>query len=372
MQPTPRATVLLTALGVGVLQIVGSIGAANNQPDRNGLDVLAVVLLLIGPAALAVRDRFPLTAIVASTAAAAVYIANGYPYGPIFFSIVVALYNGVQLRRKATWVLAGLGYVSFLVAEAIDPRAANGLGWLHLMLVAGWLLLVLTVSEVVRVRKEQRAEQQRLAREARERAASEQRLRLAQELHDVLAHNIALINVQASVALHLLDEHPDQARPALATIKEASHDALSELRTALDVLRNAVDVPRMPAPRLADLDELIDGVRGGGLEVHFERGATDALPAGVELAAYRIVQEALTNVTRHAHAQSVDVRVARGDDLCIEVLDDGVGGVATPGNGIAGMRERAAALGGTVEAGPCDAGGFRVVAHLPVPTRLTR
>ena len=111
---------LLTALGVGVLQIVGSIGAANNQPDRKGLDVLAVALLLIGPIALAVRDRFPLTAIVASTAAAAVYIANGYPYGPIFFSIVVALYNGVQLRRRATWVLAGLGYLSFLVAEAVD------------------------------------------------------------------------------------------------------------------------------------------------------------------------------------------------------------------------------------------------------------
>jgi len=369
MQSTPRATVLLTAVGVGAIQIVGSIGAASNQPHRKGLDVLAVVLLLIGPAALAVRDRFPLTAIVASTAAAAVYIANGYPYGPVFLSIVVALYNGVQLRRKATWVLAGLGYASFVLAEAVDSRAANGLGWIHLMLVAGWLLLVLTVSEVVRVRKEQRAEQQRVAREARERAASEQRLRLAQELHDVLAHNISLINVQASVALHLLDEHPDQARPALATIKEASHDALTELRTALDVLRNAADAPRLPAPRLSDLEELVDGVRAAGLDVHLERGAIDALPAGVELAAYRIVQEALTNVSRHARAHSVDVRVARGADLCIEVVDDGVGGDATPGNGIAGMRERAAALGGTVEAGPREGGGFRVVAHLPVATR---
>ena len=372
MQPTPRATVLLTALGVGVLQIVGSIGAANNQPDRNGLDVLAVVLLLIGPAALAVRDRFPLTAIVASTAAAAVYIANGYPYGPIFFSIVVALYNGVQLRRKATWVLAGLGYVSFLVAEAIDPRAANGLGWLHLMLVAGWLLLVLTVSEVVRVRKEQRAEQQRLAREARERAASEQRLRLAQELHDVLAHNIALINVQASVALHLLDEHPDQARPALATIKEASHDALSELRTALDVLRNAVDVPRMPAPRLADLDELIDGVRAGGLEVHFERGATDR--ASGRSRARRVPDRAGgTHQRDPARARAVGRR-ARGTRR--RSVHRGarrrrrrqLPRPATASPACANGRPRSAAPSRPAVRG----GGFRVVAHLPVATQLTR
>ncbi len=249
----------------------------------------------------------------------------------------------------------------------IDPRAANGVGWLHLALVAGWLLLVLTVSEVVRVRREQSAEQQRLAQEASERQASEQRLQLAQELHDVLAHNISLINVQASVALHLLDEHPDQARPALATIKHASHDALGELRTALDVLRNGADAPLAPAPHLSELGTLVDGVRAGGLEVRFEPGTSPGpLPAPVELAAYRIVQEALTNVTRHAHARRAEVRLTYGDELRVEVSDDGIGGSALPGNGIAGMRERAEALGGVLEAGPRPGGGFRVVARLPV------
>jgi signal transduction histidine kinase len=367
MRSTSRGAIVLTALAVGVFQVAGSFGAANNQSDRKGIDALAVVLLLIGPSALAVRDRWPLTAIVASIAAASVYVALGYPYGPVFLSIVVALYNGVQLRRRETWILAGLGYVAFFVAEAIDPRAANGIGWLHLALVAGWLLLVLTVSEVVRVRREQSAEQQRLAQEASERQASEQRLQLAQELHDVLAHNISLINVQASVALHLLDEHPDQARPALATIKHASHDALGELRTALDLLRNGADAPLVPAPHLSELGTLVDGVRSGGLEVSFDPAPPPGpLPATVELAAYRIVQEALTNVTRHAHARRAEVTLTYGDELRVEVTDDGIGGSARAGNGIAGMRERAESLGGTLEAGPRPGGGFRVAARLPV------
>jgi signal transduction histidine kinase len=207
--------------------------------------------------------------------------------------------------------------------------------------------------------------------EARQRQIGEQRLGLAQELHDVLAHNISLINVQASVALHLLDEQPEQARPALANIKEASHHALGELRTALDVLRRGDLAPRSPAPRLADLETLVEGVRASGLEVALVReGPTTALPAAAELAAYRIVQEALTNVTRHAGARQVTVRVIQRDGLTVEVTDDGEGsdGAApgnAPGNGITGMRERAAALGGSVEAGPRAGGGFRVVAHLP-------
>ena len=367
MRSTSRGTILLTALAVGAFQVVGSFGAANNQPDRKGIDALAVVLLLIGPLALAVRDRFPLTAIVASVAAAGVYIGIGYPYGPIFLSIVVALFNGVQVRRRETWVLAGLGYAAFIVAETIDPRAEGGVGWLHLALVAGWLLLVLTVSEVIRVRREQIAERQRLAREGRERAASDQRLQLAQELHDVLAHNISLINVQASVALHLLDEHPEQARPALTTIKDASHDALGELRTALDLLRSGADAPLVPAPSLAQLGTLVDGVRAGGLDVRLDPGVPRApVPVTVELAAYRIVQEALTNVTRHAHAHSAKVTLTYDtDELRVEVVDDGVGGVGSPGNGVAGMRERAESLGGTLEAGPRAGGGFRIAARLP-------
>jgi signal transduction histidine kinase len=364
----------LTAAAVAVFQVVGSFGAADNQPERKPIDALAVLLLLVGPAALVVRHRWPLGAAAVAMGAASVYIGLGYPYGPVFVSVVIALFTAVQLRHREAWVLAAAGYVAFVVAEAFDPRLDGGLGGLHLALVAGWLVVVLAVSELVRVRREQAAEQARLARDERQRRASEQRLQLAQELHDVLAHNISLINVQASVALHLLDDQPEQARPALGAIKDASHEALQELRTALDLLRHGESAPLTPAPRLAELDVLVAGVRAGGLDVHVARqGVATPVPAAVELAAYRIVQEALTNVTRHAHAREVTVRVTYDDGVTVEVVDDGVGapvpvsgGPAPAGNGITGMRERAEALGGTVEAGPVAGGGFRVWAHLPV------
>jgi len=189
-----------------------------------------------------------------------------------------------------------------------------------------------------------------------------------------LAHDISLINVQAGVALHLLDEHPEQARPALATIKEASRDALHELRAALDVLRRGDDAPRTPAPTLADLDALVGAVQAGGLEVDVERDELPpGLPAEIQLAAFRIVQESLTNVSRHARATRAAVRLhVDGGRLTVEVEDDGSTDASaarltsTAGMGISGMRRRAEALGGTLDAGPRDGGGFRVVAVLPL------
>jgi signal transduction histidine kinase len=363
MEPRTRAGVWLTALGLAGFQVAGTFGASRNQPGFRDLDALAIALALAGPAALAFRDRHPLVAVAVSTAAADLYVARGYAYGPVFVSAVVALFVAVQAGlRRQTWVLAGMAFAGFVVAD----RDA-GLG--HLGFVVGWLVGVVAVAEVVRTRRERLADERR-------RAQGEQRLALAQELHDVLAHHISLINVQASVALHLLDEQPDQARPALTHIKAASRDALHELRTALDLLRGATDAgaPRAPAPTLADLDHLVDTVRASGLDVRLER--PDQLPAvapAVELATYRIVQEALTNVTRHAHARHATVRLANagpGGGITVEVVDDGTGDVGEgdvePGNGLAGMRERAAALGGTVDAGPRpDGGGFRVRAELP-------
>jgi signal transduction histidine kinase len=361
-----RPAIWVSALGIGLFQVVGSLGAADNQPERKAIDGLALVLVLLGPAALAVRDRWPLVAAAVASAAAVVYIGSGYPYGPIFVSVAFALFTAVQAgHRRSTWTVAALGYGGYLVAMLVDPTAGPGPPAAHLALVAGWLAVILAVSEVVRTRREQAAEAARAEAEEERRRVGEQRLVIAQELHDVLAHNISLINVQAGVALHLIDEQPDQARTALANIKEASRDALHELRTALDLLRRG-DAPRKPAPRLDDLDTLVAGVRAGGLDVRLEVDPSVVpLPSAVELAAYRIVQEALTNVTRHARADAVTVRLGYGDGVTIEVIDDGVGGPAGPGNGIAGMRERAVALGGTVEAGPLPGGGFRVVAHLP-------
>ncbi len=356
-----------SALAIAAFQVIGSFGAADNQPERKDVDALALFFVLLGPAALAVRDRYPRLALATTIAAATVYVGFGYPYGPIFVSVVVGFFTVVVAGdRRAAWALAAAGYAAFLVAYELDDRA-EGAGLLHWSLVAGWLLVVLAVPEVVRARKQQAAERDRAEQEERQRRAGEQRLGLAQELHDVLAHNISLINVQASVALHLLEEQPEQARPALTAIKDASHEALHELRTALDVLRHGDEsAPLGPAPRLAELGDLVEGVRAGGLDVRLEQDAPPPLlSAAVELAAYRIVQEALTNVTRHARARSVVVRVGYADGVTLEVRDDGVGGAAMPGNGIAGMRERAAALGGEVEAGPAPGGGFRVVARLP-------
>lgn len=361
-----RPFVWLSALVIGVFQLGGSFGAATDQPDRLPLDGLAIVLLLAGPAALAVRDRWPLVAVAVTVLATAGYVWIGYPYGPIFFSLVVAIFVAVQAGySRATWMVAGTGYVLYVAIASLFPRPYTETG-LHFLLGAGWLGVVLTVSEIVRVRREQAADRVRFEEEEEERRASEQRLHLAQELHDVLAHHISLINVQASVALHLLDTQPDQVRPALAAIKGASRESLRELRTALDVLRRGEDAPLAPAPRLADLGLLVEGVRAGGLEVRFDhRGPVPPLPASVELAAFRIVQEALTNVTRHARASVVDVSVGYDDGVSIEVTDDGIGGAPLSGSGITGMHRRAESVGGSLEAGPLPHGGFRVAASLP-------
>ncbi len=367
MRRWPAPPIWGVALAVGAFELIGSFGAAERQPDRQPMHAVAVLLVLAGPAALVVRDRWPLAVVAVSMASTAVYIRLGYPYGPVFVSLIVALVSAVLAgRSRATWLLAAVGLAGFVVASAGDPYRDGDL-LLHAALVAGWLVVVLAVAEVVRWRRDAVMQQRRAEREVRQRQEGEQRLALAQELHDVLAHHISLINVQAGVALHLIDEQPERARPALADIKQASREALRELRGALEILRRGEAAPRTPAPRLADLDHLVATVRASGLDVHLDDGRRpDDLPAAVELAAFRIVQEALTNVSRHAHAHSATVRLRYDGDVTVEVADDGVGGTAVPGNGIAGMRERAAALGGEVEAGPCPGGGFRVVARLPV------
>ena len=195
-------------------------------------------------------------------------------------------------------------------------------------------------------------------------------MRIARELHDVLAHNISLISVQAGVALHLMDDQPEQARTALTAIKQASREALGELRSVLDVLRQADDdaLPRSPTPGLDGLDQLVARAGAAGLPVEtVVEGNRRSLPAGVDLASYRIVQEALTNTMRHAAASRATVTVALGPDtVSVEVTDDGRGGAHTDGHGLCGMRERAAALGGTFDAGSRPDGGFRVRARLPI------
>jgi signal transduction histidine kinase len=240
--------------------------------------------------------------------------------------------------------------------------------------LAAWLLVLFGVGEGVRIRRVRAAEAARLREEKAKLQASDERLRIARELHDVLAHNISLINVQAGAALHVNGELPEQARTALSAIKEASREALGELRSALDVLRQTGDAPpRGPAPGLGQLPDLVAAARSAGLDVRVVTdGVPVMLPAPLDLAAYRIAQEALTNVIRHAAATTVWIRVTYGPaNLGLRIEDDGkglsLGEPAGAGSGIAGMRERLTALGGELRTGPRPGGGFQVTGRLPLP-----
>lgn len=366
------------ALIVGAVQIVATFFAGHNQPERTAFDAGAFALLGLGPAALLLRRRYPLAVLAATFAATLAYWLADYPRGPIFLALIVAYYTaemaGLRLVARLSLIV---GYASFLwlgylLGVEPPPTLGQAIG------LAAWLLVLLSVAEVVRVRRERALEAERTREEEMRRRAGEERMRIARELHDVLAHNISLINVQAGVALHLMDERPEQARTALAAIKQASKDALRETRSVLGVLRQVdEEEPRAPAPGLARLDDLVSGATATGLSVRTEiEGMPRRVPGEIDQAAYRIIQEALTNVTRHAGAASATVRVAYGDrDLVVQVDDDGPGTDARGasdsnpggGHGIRGMRERAAAMGGELEAGPRgDGAGFRVRARLPL------
>lgn len=391
------------ALVAAVVQLGATAAAADHQPGARPLDALAIVLLLAGPVALLARWRHPLGVLALVTAIAAAYTLRDYPNGPAFTALMIAFVSALVGGHRWAWALVAVCYV---VEVVVDPLIEEGrIEWAGMVAVGAWVLVLGFAAELTRSWLERSAEQARARAEEARRVAGEERLRIARELHDVLAHDISMINVRAGVALHLLEEghgdaDPEQVRSALAAIKEASKEALGELRSVLDVLRHGEGdrgpAPRSPTPRLSDLRELAERARGAGLDVRIEgRVVADGragtvgdgdgdgvaaevaagLPAGVEAAAFRIVQESLTNVVRHARATRVRVRVRRTDDeLEVQVDDDGQGppGRApggdgrAAGRGITGMAERAHALGGTLEAGPRPGRGFRVRARLPI------
>ncbi len=374
------------AVKVAIPQVIGSIFAAHNQPERKGLDALGFLLLLAGPALLAFRRRGQVAVLVGVMAVTCLYFALDYPPGPVFLALVVALFTTVTAgHRRAALIVAGIGYAFFVIADLYLDRQPDQRSLASYVGAAAWISVVLAIAETVRARRDRAREVAHAHEEQERRRTSEERMRIAHDLHDVVAHNISLINVQAGVALHLMDENPEQARTALAAIKDASREALRELRSTLDILRSADrGAPRSPTPGISDLPGLIESARAGGLDVHLEiDGSAHALPAGVELAAYRAVQEALTNVRKHARATVATVRIGYGrDHLSVQVDDDGKGvppssstrGTRTDGRppaaqqegfGIRGMRERVTKLGGELTAGPRPGGGFRVSARIP-------
>lgn len=368
----------VSSLAVAVLQVMGSTFASKRQPERVDLDVLGYLLLLVGPALLLFRHRRPVLVASGTAGATLLYIALGYAYGPVFVSVIIAFVSAVSSgHRRAAWTGLGLLYTGHLLVShwlrTWLPGGDEGApSWAEEGALAAWLCLILAAAELVRVRREQTAQARRTREEAVARRADEERLRIARELHDVLAHSISVINVQAGVALALMDERPEQARTALTTIKAASKEALGEVRQVLDTLRSPGGAaPRAPAPGLDRLPELAEQAGAAGLRVTTDTsGRRVPLPPGADLAAFRIVQEALTNVVRHSGSREARVLIEYGGGMVELTVDDEgpatAGGDSGGGNGLVGMRERAAALGGSVEAGPRPGGGFRVRAALPV------
>jgi signal transduction histidine kinase len=375
---SPHASIpsLVLSLVLAAVQVTGSTFAAENQPERQPLDALGYLLLAAGPAALLWRERYPVTVIWTVMAVTLAYLLIGYPFGPVVLSVILALYTAVVSgHRLAAWLAAAALYGGHFALDYLLNGSSPALG--QVGGVAAWLLVVLAASEVARYRRESVIEAQQIREEESRRRASEERLGIARELHDVLAHNISLINVQSGVALHLMDRQPEQARTALTAIEAASRDALVELRSVLDILRRPEEAaPRAPAPGLARLESLATQARAAGLEVEIRiDGDVPPLSAPVDGAVYRIAQEALTNVIKHAGARKATVRIRDADGvLDVQIEDDGPGAgdqsgdVVSGGSGIAGMRERVAALGGRFEAGPSSGGGFRVRAQLPLDT----
>jgi signal transduction histidine kinase len=352
---------------VAAVQVVTTIFATNNGAHGTDPDAVGFGLLVLGAAGLVVRRGRPTVALGVAFASTMLYQFLDYAGGFVWFALIIALIGVVmEGRRVLAWLTLSVGYGLVIVDDGASFVGATAL--------AAWLLVLAAVGEVLRVRREQAAAAERTREEEARRRAGEERLRIARELHDLLAHNVSLINVQAGVALHLIDEQPEQARSALAAIKQASGDTLRELRAVLGVLRQVdEELPRAPTPSLARLDDLISRSEATpGITVRAEvEGEPRTLPAGVDLAAYRIVQESLTNVVRHAAPANALVRLTYGEhELTVRVADDGRPGRRShpngSGQGIAGMRERAVALGGELEAGPRPDGGFLVLARFPL------
>jgi signal transduction histidine kinase len=351
----------------------------------------AVAVLALG---LAARRVWPRAAFVATVVGVGTYLATGATFGPIFLGPALGVYamaSGTRLfadqmagsalsppmPRLRTWAPLLILLVPMVMAGhwrepylgLLDPAFYGAL-------VSAFAIAVVPAMIALLVRARREGERE-VRDQERRRYAYEERLRIARDVHDVVGHSLAVITMQAGVALHLLDKErsaqprPDRVAESLEAIKDTSREALAELRTTLEVFRSDSDEPRSPLPGLARLDALLDGVRAAGREVTLIREESDdlqAVPAAVDQAAFRIIQESLTNVVRHAGTGHAIVRVSRDAGmLTVEVSDDGPAtSVPLDGNGIRGMRERARAVGGTLTVSVREPSGVLVRANLPL------
>lgn len=349
---------LAGAVLLALIQLVGTHVAAAHQQAARSLDVVGIVLLIAGPALLLALSRSPGPVAAAVVAVTIAYFALGYPWGPVLISPALAFVFATAAGvRRWTWASGAV----VIVGAAVWGLPSGD--WLRPAAVAAWTAVVVLVGEGLRVRRERFAARRREWEARRREARDQERLDLARDIHDVVAHSLSLINVRANVALHLAERRPEELRPALEAIRQASHEALGEVRELLGVLRQ--DVPVTPGEPLERVPALVEDARGTGLEVTLAAELDPPPSPALQRIAYRVVQEALTNTVRHAGAARAAVRIVRGDgNVVVEVRDDGSGlRGAAPGSGLRGMRERVEAAGGTLTL--ADDGGLLVRAVLP-------
>jgi signal transduction histidine kinase len=360
------AALALTAVFVGVTAALGAHGGGR------AVDALGYASLIVSGVGLAALRRFPRQVFLVVVAAVSAYIARDMSFGPILLTPLIALL-GVSLTTD--WRTSAAA-AALLCASLAAAGLIAGSGLVLPVIFVGWSGAAVLIGDVVRRHNAQIAalrERARVLERTREeelrRRIAEDRLAIARDLHDSVAHAMEVINVQAGGAARVIDEHPEMAKYALSSIRTASRDVLKELSSMLLVLREPTGLPaRAPVPGLADVPALIDEMHGNGLKVSVaSRGPLDRVPPPIGTAAYRIVQESFTNILRHANARNASIEIVAGEDggLSVTVVDDGspeASPAAAAGSGAAlqGMRERARASGGRLVAGRAPDGGFRV------------
>lgn len=361
-----RARDWVIALGVAAL-LLGT-GLSGEHPS-SGPDVLGCALLAVGGLALAARRRAPLTVLVVTGLCAVGYQAAGFDV--LAVSYLVAVYGAVRAGHRAFTAAASVTMLIVLLLTALvlhDGPAGEALAQARHVLEVAWLIAAFAAGEALRQAEQRADDAERTREETARRRADEERLHIARELHDSLTHQISIIKVQSEVAVHVARRRGEQVSDPLLAIQEAGREATRELRATLEALR---DDDTAPPRGLDHIPELVEQASRAGLEATLTiEGQRSDVPAAVGRTAYRIVQEALTNVGRHAGAATASVRIVhRPGSLAIQVDDDGRATTETvpkPGLGLLGMRERVTALGGRLRAQPTAEGGFTVQAELPV------
>ncbi|ANS62488.1 putative two-component system sensor kinase [Streptomyces lincolnensis] len=356
------------AIALGVAALLLGTGWSGEGPDADP-GVLGYVLLAAGGLALAARRRAPLAVLAVTGLCAVAYQTAGFDV--LAVSYLVAVYGAVRAGHRAVTVAVSVTMVAVLHLTALllrDGSAGEALAQARHVLEIAWLIAAFAAGEALRQAERRADEAERTREETARRRADEERLHIARELHDSLTHQISIIKVQAEVAVHVARRRGEQVPEALLAIQEAGREATRELRATLEALR---DDDTSPPRGLDHIPELVEQASRAGLEATLTiEGQRPDLPAAVGRTAYRIVQESLTNIARHACAATASVRIDyRPDSLAIQVDDDGKASpdtVPTPGLGLLGMRERVTALGGRLHAQPRSERGFTVQAELPV------